>query len=82
MHIIFTDKLSKMEVHYKNLRDWGSGEEGKLLIQSLEWLPQILSKWTYSEDLRDVNFSHVCMKHKPVNQLVNLWFIKIKSTFT
>ena len=49
---------------------------GKLLIQSLEWSFQILSKWTYSEDLRDVNFSHVCMKHKPVNQLVNLCLLK------
>ena len=39
---------------------------GKLLIQSLEWLIQILSNWTYSEDLCDVNFAHVRIKQKPV----------------
>ena len=38
---------------------------GKLLIQSLEWLIQILSNWTYSEDLCDVNFAHVRIKQKP-----------------
>ena len=32
---------------------------------SLELLLQILSRQTCSEDLRNVNFSHVCMKHKP-----------------
>ena len=40
-------------------------DTGKLLIQSLEWLFQILSKCLYPEDLSDVNFSYACIKHKP-----------------
>ena len=39
--------------------------KGKLLLQSLEWLFQILSKSTYSEDLSDVNFSRFCIKREP-----------------
>ena len=59
------DRITSIQWNYWEVT-WSriSLETGKLLIQSLKCLFQILLRWTYSEDFRDVNFSHVCIKHK------------------